>query len=165
MNVLVIYDSAFGNTKKIAQAIEEAVEKHDQGKLMTVDDTSLNELRSADLILVGSPTQGGNPTQKMRQFLEGLPDDALQGKLVAAFDTRFDVRVQKLFLRLLMKLIGYASPRISTRLLAKGGALAADPVGFIVQDKAGPLKPGEIKRATIWVDDLLEVAHDGALPA
>jgi flavodoxin I len=159
MKVVVIYDSKYGNTEKIAQALEQEVEKHDQGKLLTINDVSQSEIRSADLILVGSPTQGGAPTKSMKQFLESLPQDALEGKLVAAFDTRFDDRVQKLFLRLLMKLIGYASPRISTRLQSKGGELASDPVGFIVQDKAGPLKQGEIERATIWVDDILETAH------
>jgi flavodoxin len=159
MKVLVLYDSTYGNTEKIAQAIEQEVERHDTGKLLSTDDVSLSEIRSADLILVGSPTQGGAPTQRMQQFLEGLPQNALGGKLVAAFDTRFDVRMQKLFLRLLMRLIGYASPRISARLQSKGGKLASDPIGFIVQDKAGPLKPGEIERATIWVDDVLETAH------
>jgi flavodoxin len=162
MNVLVLYDSTYGNTEKIAQALEQEVEKHDQGKLLTINDVSLGEIRSADLILVGSPTQGGAPTKSMKQFLDDLPQDAFDGKLVAAFDTRFDVRVQKLFLRLLMKLIGYASPRISARLQSKGGELASEPVGFIVQDKAGPLKPGEVERATIWVDDVLEAAHETA---
>jgi len=157
MNVLVLYDSAYGNTAKIAEAIEHEVEQHNQGRLRTIDEVSPDEIRVADLVLVGSPTQGGGPTSRMKEFLDGLPRDALKGKLVAAFDTRFDVRIQKLFLRLLMKLIGYASPRIAARLQAKGGTPASEPVGFIVQDKEGPLLPGEIRRATIWADGLMGV--------
>lgn len=162
MKVLVIYDSSYGNTKKIAQALEQAAEVHHEAGLLPIDQVSLSELRSADLVLVGSPTQGGAPTKAMKQFLDGLPQAALEGKMVAAFDTRFDVGMQKLFLKLLMRLIGYASPRISAQLQSKGGELVSDPAGFIVQDKTGPLKPGEIERATIWLDDMLKPVHEAA---
>jgi hypothetical protein len=54
-----------------------------------------------------------------------------------------------------MKVIGYAAPRISSGLQAKGGRLAAAPEGFIVEDKEGPLKQGELERAASWARSLV----------
>lgn len=38
--------------------------------------------------------------------------------------------------------------------MSKGGRLAALPAGFIVIGKEGPLKEGELVRATVWATSL-----------
>lgn len=53
-----------------------------------------------------------------------------------------------------MGLIGYAAPKILSVLESKGGKRAAEPVGFIVTDKKGPLTEGELERARAWGNDL-----------
>ena len=53
-----------------------------------------------------------------------------------------------------MRVIGYAAPRIAAALVSKGASLAAPPEGFIVEDKDGPLKAGELERAARWASEI-----------
>ena len=53
-----------------------------------------------------------------------------------------------------MSVIRYAAPRLAKELEKKGGKLVAEPEGFIVENKEGPLKQGEIERATKWASQL-----------
>lgn len=164
MSTLIIYDSAYGNTAKVANAIARSIESTDSVMVKAADEVGLNDIGAADTVIVGSPTQGGQPTAKIKQFLNSLAPDSLRGKEVAAFDTRFAVRAQKFLLRLLMRLIGYAAPRIAASLRDKGGTLLTGPEGFIVQDKTGPLAPGELNRAKLWITLAKEVPHEAAQP-
>ena len=52
----------------------------------------------------------------------------------------------------MLRVLGYAAGRIANRLERKGGHLAAEPEGFIVEDSEGPLKKGELERAAIWAN-------------
>ena len=144
MKTLVVYDSQYGNTMQVARAIGEAIATH----YLDVDDARLEDIAGIDLLIVGSPTQGGRPTQAVQAFLEELPP--LDGTRVAAFDTRIDAAKRGFFLRRLMGLIGYAAPKIDGALRAKGGQRAADPAGFFVGDTEGPLAEHELERARTW---------------
>ncbi|MGI5826696.1 MAG: flavodoxin family protein [Patescibacteria group bacterium] len=148
MKVLIIYDSMFGNTEKIAQAIAKGFAKTDKVKILRVGEVSLSDLESLDLLIVGSPTQGGRPTISLQEFIKKIPESALKGVKVATFDTR--VEAKGAGLRFLTKVLGYAAPRIVDSLKSKGGNLVALPQGFIVEQKEGPLKKGELERATQW---------------
>jgi flavodoxin len=148
---LVMYDSAYGNTGKVAQAIADALGV--TPKLMST--VTHEELQAADLIIIGSPTQGGNPTQAMMTWLKQLPKGILANKQVAAFDTRFEINGHGFWLKFVMKIIGFAAAKIAIQLRAKGGVLIAPPEGFIVNDKEGPLRQGEPTRAAAWARRLL----------
>jgi len=113
-------------------------------------------LEGIDLLIVGSPTQGFRATKPIQRFIEGVPAHALKGTDVAAFDTRIPASDVGAGLRLLMKMGGYAAPRIANALKKKGGNLAAPPEGFFVKDKEGPLKEGEAERAADWAKGILE---------
>jgi flavodoxin len=54
MKTLVVYDSAYGNTEKIARAIGGAIPGETQ--VRRVAEVSSAELVSLDLLIVGSPT-------------------------------------------------------------------------------------------------------------
>ena len=155
MKSLVVYDSAYGNTATIGQAIAAALGSEVQAGMVGAE--ARFELGSLDLLVVGSPTQGGRPTAAIQAFLSTIPPNALQNTAVAAFDTRFAPQARGLGLRLLMRLIGFAAPRIARELQGKGGQLAVSPEGFIVTGKEGPLKSGEAERATAWAQLLLAV--------
>ena len=146
MKALIIYDSIYGNTEKIAQAIGDALTG--EVKVVRVGDVNASELRSFDLLIVGSPVHGGRATPAIDAFLKQLPAHSLEGKRVAAFDTRFESEDQGIGLRILMSVIRYAAERIAKDLTKKGGRLVAEPEGFIVENKEGPLKQGEMERAS-----------------
>lgn len=148
MKAVVIYDSVYGNTEQIAQAIGAGLAG--DARVMRVGDVNASELRSFDLLIVGSPVHGGRATPAIDALLKQLPTHSLEGKRVAAFDTRFESEEQGIGLRILMSVIRYAAERIAKDLAKKGGRLVAEPEGFIVEQKEGPLKQGELERASQW---------------
>jgi hypothetical protein len=101
-------------------------------------------------------SQGGRATPDLNTFLDSIPAGSLNNIKVVAFDTRFLEKDQKIPLRLLLKLIGYASPKIAKILEEKGGTLVVPPEGFIVDGKEGPLRSGELKRVSVWLDTILK---------
>lgn len=62
MKALIIYDSVYGNTEKIARAIAGAMTPSDGVKVLRAGEADPLELESIDLLIVGSPTHGGRPT-------------------------------------------------------------------------------------------------------
>ncbi len=146
MKALIVYDSVYGNTEKIARAIGNAVAG--DVKVLHVGEVNPSELKTIDLFIVGSPTQGGRPTRAIRDFLNKVPKLSLKGIKVAAFDTRISTKLVGVF--------GYAAGRIVNNLKGKGGTLIASPEGFFVKSTKGPQKEGELERATAWAKAILE---------
>jgi flavodoxin len=164
MKGLVIYDSLYGNTQRIAQAVAEGLSGAIDGRngvpvvaVSGVDHP--DQLAGLDLLVVGGPTHGSNPSPPMHEFLTCIPDGTLAGVRVAAFDTRADMDTLTGALRLFGKFLdrlGYAAPKISTRLKTKGGLVVKPPEGFIVLGTEGPLREGELERAMGWATQIVE---------
>jgi len=152
MKAYIIYDSMYGNTQKIAQAIGEGLTG--EVTVVSVGEANPSELKTCDLLIVGSPVHGGRATPALDTFIKQLPANSLEGISVAAFDTRFEPEEQGVGLRILMSVIRYAAPRLAKALVKKGGILVAEPEGFIVENKEGPLKQGELERASKWAQQL-----------
>lgn len=153
MNTLVLYDSVFGNTEKIAQSIGAALGT--DAAVCKVSDVKPEQLKGLTLLVVGSPTRAFRPTKDIQAFLKGLPGGALQGVPVAAFDTRINAEESNSgFLRLMVKLFGYAAQPIADGLKRKGGQPVGTPEGFFVLSTEGPLKDGELERAAAWARQL-----------
>lgn len=163
MKVLVVYDSKFGNTKLIAEAIAGQLRDVGEVKLFNPLQVVAAELVDTDLLIIGSPTQGGQPTQDIGTFVAGLPMGSVKEDLKAAvFDTRLDREEHGFALGLLMKSIGFAAPKMAHALQTKGVDLALAPEGFVVEDKEGPLKPGELERAEDWSENILQTVTSKA---
>ena len=154
MRALILYDSAYGNTEKIAQAIAHAMAPKYKADAVPIWDANVTDLITSDLIVVGSPTQGGRPTAALQRYLTNLPVNILNGTRVAAFDTRFGPD-HGFMLWQLTKILGFAATRIAKLLKTKRGTLVAPPKGFIVKDKEGPLQKGEIEQAERWAKNLV----------
>ena len=56
MRALVIYESMYGNTHQIAEAIGEGLDLSDGVKVLPLADVTQSMLEQADLIVVGGPT-------------------------------------------------------------------------------------------------------------
>jgi flavodoxin I len=150
MKTLIVYDSTYGNTEEIARTIATAVAPNGDVAALRVGEADPMELASLDLLIVGSPTQGGRPTPAIQGFLSKIPANDLTHVQVTSFDTRISDQEQGMALRILMRLLGYAAGRIARSLQEKGGVLATPLEGFIVEGKEGPLKQGELERASRW---------------
>ena len=88
MKVLVIYDSVFGNTEKVARAIAEGLGEEGDRRDETPGRGDGDGMAGYDLLVVGSPTRGFRPTEGLVALLNQLPAGALKGRRAAAFDTR-----------------------------------------------------------------------------
>ena len=77
MKALVVYDSVYGNTESIAKAIETGIASETQvAKVNQVDPAGIGHV---DLLVVGSPTLGGRPTEAIQSLLSRLPDASVKG--------------------------------------------------------------------------------------
>ena len=142
----------YGNTKKIARAMGEAVPKN--VKVIHAGEASPSELELIDLLIVGSPIQGFRATKTVHTFIERIHESSLKGMKVAAFDTRMPEGDVGKGLRFIMRTGGYAAPRIAKAFKKKGGNVVVLPEGFFVKDKEDLLKEGELERAASWAKRL-----------
>jgi len=140
MNTLVVYDSQYGNTERIAQAIVDTLRAF--GQAVLVDPAYPVALQGVDLLIVGSPTQGFRPTLAMQVLLGNVSSKQLAGLAVACFDTRFRGHLWK----------SSAAPRMARQLCAMGLEPVVPPESFFVKamKKEGPLLAGEVERASRW---------------
>ena len=160
MKTVVVYDSVFGNTEKIARAIGAALGPGEDVPVIKVGDVSLAELAGVSLLIVGSPTRGFQPTPALTDFLKSIPPGNLKDVKAAAFDTRIpNETINSPILRALVRFGGYAADPIAKALGQKGATLVAPPEGFLVKDREGPLEDGEIERAAGWARRILAIVQ------
>ncbi|MGB7532093.1 MAG: flavodoxin family protein [Halobacteriota archaeon] len=157
MKVLIIYDSIFGNTEQIAQAIGNALGSQEDVEILRVSNVKLEQLTGLKLLIVGSPTRQFRPTAAINNLLKRIPKNGLKGVKVAAFDTGFTMSAieESRVLPFFVRLFGYAAKPISDRLKKKGGELIIPPEGFFVEGVEGPLKEGELERAADWAKQII----------
>ncbi len=143
MKAVVLYDSAYGNTRRIAEAIAGSLEGVD-AEAVEVPAFRPEELQPGDLLVVGSPINGWRPTPIVSAALEALGRDQLRGIKAAAFDTRV-----RLFIH------GDAARKLSEDLSAHGAEIISAPQPFYVKGTEGPLLSGEVEKAGFWARSLL----------
>jgi hypothetical protein len=170
MKAVVVYESVFGNTHAIADAIGRGLAS--AGAQVTVIPVGAAEaaaLEGADLLVTGGPTHAWSLSREMtrtgavRDAREAGHADRLDpaadgpglrewfdllgehpGLAAAAFDTRAEMRIS-----------GGAAPGIAKRLRKHGCRMVAVPAGFYVTGQDGPLKEGEEARAQTWAAGLV----------
>src|SRR5829696_3575513 len=147
MNALVLYDSQYGDTEHIAQAIANALGEFGEVRAVRLDPAQPVELQGLDVFIVGSPTQGWRPTPAIQSFLEGTSSQELGGLGGACFDTRF---------RLPRFMTGSAAKVMAAKLREKGVSLHSEPESFFVKGTEGPLRDGELDRAAVWARMLMK---------
>ena len=88
-SAVVIYDTRFGYTGKIAKALAEGMKEEG----ITVDcfkvgDVEISKLSDYDLLAVGGPTHLFGISKPMKEFLKNLEQIDFEGKKAFAFDTK-----------------------------------------------------------------------------
>jgi len=160
MKALVVYESLWGNTAAVAGAIAEGIGP--DARCFSTADATAAELDGVELVVAGAPVLGFKlPTEKMRDGIRKSPGKApappdlshpsLRSCLEAlpaghGRGAAFDTQVRGPF--------GRAAPEIAAMLGKAGYEPVADPAGFIVTGRFGPLKDGELERARAWGAEL-----------
>lgn len=162
MKAVVVYESVYGNTRAVAEAIAQGL---GGAEVVPVSKAGAPE---PDLTVIGGPTHihslatrrsreaavaaakedGAHVEPEvtdapgLREWLRDLPNGA--GTRVAAFDTRVDKSSW---------ITGLASRGIARRLRKHEYEVIASE-SFLVSDSEGPLEEGELGRARSWGAEL-----------
>ena len=164
MSTLVVYESMFGNTRHVAEAIARGVATTGAVKTVPVSQAREEDLSAYDLLIVGGPThvhgmsrgstrrgaeesaskpdstvtlEADATSEGIREWLSSLPPS--HGRAVT-FDTRSDAPAL---------LTGRASKGIGKKLRHLGFDLVAESESFLV-DKESHLEDDEATRAEQW---------------
>ena len=161
MKILVLYDSQYGNTQQIAQAIANQLDSPEDVALLRASEMDPAALNGRQLLVVGSPTQRFMATPALMAWLKSIPRDGLQGMQVAVFDTRLTEQQIKgtPVLKWFVRKSSYAAWWLAKQLKNKGAMLLLPPEGFYVEGMEGPLLPGELERAAAWAQQIV-AAHN-----
>ncbi len=177
MRAVVVYESMYGNTHRVADAIGAGLGTACDVRVVPVAEASPAVLAGADLVVVGGPTHahgmarastrqaaveaGGNPASGLsvepgargpglREWLTSLGGYRVKA---AAFDTRLHGPAA---------LTGRASKGVAGLLRSHGFEMVAPPESFLVS-RRDQLDPDETTRARAWGATLAaSIAPDGA---
>ena len=147
MNVLILCDSKFGNTRQLAEAMAAALKESHTVRLRSAAD-GLRETADVDVLLVGGPTQAHGASKPLKEALRAVPEGSLIGKQAAAFDTRFN----------LSRLLTGSAAAAADKLLKRAGASIVAPAQsfFVTRDNPPVLGPGELERAATWARGVVQ---------
>ena len=131
--VIIVYESVYGNTKKIADAISEGI-NNIEGVECVVKKTGeihTDDLCDYDAILFGCPNHNQGPALNLVKFIDRAAIVHLKAKIGADFDTytggNKDVAVTKLETKIQEKLPGVSlEGRLSAKVTGRKGPLADD---------------------------------------
>jgi flavorubredoxin len=88
---VVIFDTRYGNTRKVAQALAKGIHKNPiEVATFNIHDAKIGTLSGYDFIAIGGPTHYATASKPMKDFLKELEQTNLRGKYGFAFDTRVD---------------------------------------------------------------------------
>ena len=149
MNALVLYESKFGNTEAVAEAIALVLQGSLHTRLAEVDEVEdlAEALRGISLLVVGGPTHRHGISTLLHETLTRLGDDALHGVKAATFDTRLHgPRI----------VTGSAAVRLAKVLRRHGAWVVVPPASFLVQTGQGPLDGCELDHAREWSHEVLQ---------
>ena len=185
MEVVIVYESLYGNTRRVAEAIAAgaaAAARPASVRLLNVTDAGPDDAADADLLIVGAPTHALRlPTPGSRNNAPAAafppPDPSLE---VAPGSTLLwnapvgarewlatlhkavpGARAAAFDTRLPNPLAGGAARPITRALRRHGYTLIAKPQGFVVKGSRGPLRSGEPERAQTWGGSLLAACTVG----
>ncbi|MHA2365254.1 MAG: flavodoxin family protein [Candidatus Hodarchaeales archaeon] len=94
MEILIVYSSSTGNTKKVVDLIKEKFIKNKENQITVKNALTVKteQLEEADLLIIGTPVHGHfiigqGPTKEIKNFLNDRLQDNLNGKSVILFAT------------------------------------------------------------------------------
>jgi Flavodoxin len=171
MRVVIVYESLFGNTRQVAEAIAEGIrdaEPHAQVSCVRATEANREVALDADLLAVGGPThtcglssgfsrktglkadqvaaarEAGHPLEP-GDAGPGVRDwfMALPKAAAGRLGAAFDTHPDSV-------VVNRAADDIACRLRHHGYELVTEPESFIIDYTHGPLHDGERDRARAW---------------
>ena len=73
MRSLILYHTTFGNTERVARALQGRLERHGEARLVAVEDAAAALADRPELLVVGGPTQRRRPDPATQAWLGVCP--------------------------------------------------------------------------------------------
>jgi len=159
LRALVVYESMFGNTERLAECVAEGLRLEGAEVEVTEVGGAPSTVSDVDLLVVGAPTHAlslSRPSTRADAVQKGAPESRQRlglrewlgagvsespGLSIAVFDTRIDK---------VRRLPTAAGPRAAKIARRRGFSLLTKPAAFVVEDIKGPLSNHEVERAIGW---------------
>ncbi|MDH3681996.1 MAG: flavodoxin domain-containing protein [Acidimicrobiia bacterium] len=171
MKSCVVFESMYGNTHEIAEAVASGLRVAGEVTIGSVNEIPAAAVSDADLVVVGGPTHAhgmSRAASRVAAVETAAKDDAIEaephaegpglrdwfrdvpeasGRFGAAFDTRIDKPAV---------FTGSAAKGIAKHLRRHHYKQLTAPKSFFVDGAEGPLKEGEVERARTWAEELAQ---------
>jgi len=147
VKAVLLYESKYGNTKRVAEAIAEEMQRVGgmEAALTALKGVDVDDIANYDVILLGGPTHFGGPTRSVRKFIDALGKRNVNGKSVAVFDTYLGEDFEK----------GVRKMEEQIRAKAPGLKLLAPGLSIRVEGMKGPIAEGELVKCKDFVKQLM----------
>ena len=147
MKGIVVYDTSYGNTKKIAETIAETLKESGiKVDLFDVKNVKKLSAKDYDFLVLGSPTRFGTMSFAIRGFLGKVKSEEWMNKPFTAFDTENPENMEKKEYS--------AAEKIAAKLIDKKMNQLLPVLKTAVFGQKGPLKEGEIERTKNFAREL-----------
>ena len=144
---IVVYDTSYGNTKKIAEIIAETLKESGiEVDLFDVKDVKKLSTKDYSFFVLGSPTRFGTMSFAIRSFLGKVKSEEWMNKPFIAFDTENPENIEKKE--------GSAAEKIVEKLKDKKMNQLLPVLKASVLGQKGPLIEGEIERTKDYAREL-----------
>jgi menaquinone-dependent protoporphyrinogen IX oxidase len=144
---IVVYDTSYGNTKKVAETIADALKESGiEVDLFHVEDVKKLSAKDYDFLVLGSPTKFGTMSFAMRGFLGKVKSEEWMNKPFAAFDTENPENAEKKQ--------DSAGEKIAQKLTEKKMSQLVPVLKALVHEMKGPLLEGELERTKEYAKGL-----------
>lgn len=155
MKGVVIYDTAYGNTRRVAEIIAGTLKESGiEVDLFDVENVKKLSGKDYGFLLLGSPTKFGTMSLTVRFFLGKVKAEEWMNKPFAAFDTENPENVEKKQ--------GSAAEKIAEKLKEKKMNQLSPVLKALVIGQKGPLVEGEIERTKDYARGLATKLKEGA---
>ncbi|MCW3981492.1 MAG: flavodoxin domain-containing protein [Candidatus Bathyarchaeota archaeon] len=152
MKGIVVFDTSYGNTKKIAETIAETLQESG----IAVDtfyakDVKKLSAKDYDFLVIGSPTKFGTMSFTVKRFLGKVKSKEWINKPFGAFDTENPENIERAARE---NKEWSAAEKISEKLRDKKMNQLLPVLKAVVFGQKGPLKEGEIDRTKDYAREL-----------
>ena len=152
MKSIVIYDTSYGNTKKIAETIAETLKESGlEADLFHIKEVKKLTAKDYDFLALGSPTKFGTMSFAMKSFLGQVKSEEWMNKFFIAFDTENPENIEKARAE---NKEWSAGEKIADKLKEKKMNQVLPVLKATVLGWKGPLVEGEIERTKVYTKEL-----------
>ena len=152
MKGIIVYDTSYGNTKKIAETIVETLKESGiEVDLFYVKDVKKLSAKNYDFFVLGSPTKFGTMSFTVKFFLGKVKSEEWMNKPFAVFDTENPENIERARLE---NKEWSAAEKIAEKLREKKMNQLLPVLKALVLGQKGPLVEGEVDRTKDYAKEL-----------